>query len=472
MANTKQEKESKKKSAFKMPHLLWIMVGMILVCSLLTYIIPAGQFAVDENGAIRGDAFAFLPERTPVSPVQAILDIFPGMTGSASIILIVMICGACMEVFLATKTFDKLLDWATCKLQGKGQTLLISAMFCMMVYLGGFGGSDALIAIVPVGIVFAKKLRLDPIVAMGVSTFATLIGFGTGPTKTFVVQGLMGTRLYGAFGTRFLFMNLFMVVGLLMVLRYAKRVGQDPKNSLLYEDGWRPGEEVEESEGRQVRMEWQTVVNILLFLGQFVFITVYGLVGDPSQLYNVMAGVMLVVCIVQGVLAGMSADEIGSAFAKGLAGMAFVGFVIGMARTVSIVLSDGNILHTVVYYVTMPLLHLPRWLSAIGMMLVIALINPIIPSATSKAAILVPIIKPIGEVLGLAPEMIVQAFQFGDGFTNIVSPLLGWTVGSLAMAKVPFDKWFKWALPKVLILLGISCILIFILTVTGWTGSF
>lgn len=75
-------------------------------------------------------------------------------------------------------------------------------------------------------------------------------------------------------------------------------------------------------------------------------------------------------------------------------------------------------------------------------------------------------------VLHLAPEMVVQAFQFGDGFTNIVSPLLGWTVGSLAMAKIPFDKWIKWALPKVLIMLGISCMMIFIMTITGWTGAF
>lgn len=463
----------KKRRAFQMPHLLWIMLGMVLVCSLLTYVIPAGQFAVDESGAIRGDQFQFLGSQTPVSPVAALLDIFPGMLGSAPIILIIMVCGASMEVFLATKTFDKLLDWAIYKLQGKGQTLLISVLFCLMVYLGAFGGSDALIAIVPVGIVFAKKLRQDPVVAMGVSTFATLIGFGTGPTKTFLVQGLMGARLYGAFATRFVFMNVFMVVGLLMVLRYAKRVSRDPKNSLLYGDGWRPGEdEAEAAAIHEARLDVRTVVCILLFLGQFVFITIYGILGDPKQTYSIMAGTMMTVAIVQGLLAGMSADEIGNTFAKGLASMAFVGFVIGMARTVSLVLEGGNILHTVVHYIAIPLMHLPRWLSSIGMMLVIALINPIIPSATSKAAILVPIIKPMGEVLGLAPEMVIQAFQFGDGFTNIVSPLLGWTVGSLAMVKLPFDKWMKWALPRVLILLGISCILIFILTITGWTGAF
>lgn len=185
-----------------------------------------------------------------------------------------------------------------------------------------------------------------------------------------------------------------------------------------------------------------------------------------------MATVMMFVALIQGIIAGMSADEIAVSFTKGLASMAFVGFVIGMAKTVSIVLSDGNILHTIVYFVTRPLMGLPRRISSIGMTLVIAIINPIIPSATSKAAILVPILKPIGEALGMQPELIVQAFQFGDGFTNLVSPLLGWTVGGIAMANVPFDKWFKWAFPKVLILIAISCAIMFIMTITGWTGAF
>lgn len=84
-------------------------------------------------------------------------------------------------------------------MQGRGETLIISVMFCLMAYLGGFGGSDALIAVIPVGVVFAKKLRLDPITALAITLFGTMIGFGTGPTKTFVVQGLIGARPFGAF---------------------------------------------------------------------------------------------------------------------------------------------------------------------------------------------------------------------------------------------------------------------------------
>ncbi len=464
--------EKAKKKGFKMPHLLWIMVGLILMCSLLTYIIPAGQYGVDENGAIIGSQFQYLGYQTPVSPMAAFLSVHQGMVESGTIIFIVMICGACIEVSMATKCFDKLLDWAIYRFKDSGQTLLITVMFCLMVYLGAFGGSDALIAIVPVGILFAKKMRLDPICAMAMSTFATLIGFGTGPTKTMIVQGLMGTRVYGAFVSRFIFMNGFMVIGLFMVLAYVKKIQADPRKSLMYQEGWRPGEASGDGEIKNAAMNWRIVANLGLFIGQFAFVVVYGLMGGPYDTYAVMAAVMMGVAVVQGIIARMSADEIGNIFVKGIAGMAFVGFVIGMARTVSIVLANGSVLHTIVHILTIPLMNLPSWVATIGMMLVITLINPMIPSATSKAAILIPIVKPIGQVLGLAPEMIVQAFQFGDGFTNIISPLLGWTVGSLAMAGVSIQTWMKWALPKVLFFIGTACLILFGLTMAGWTGAF
>lgn len=462
----------KKKKGFKMPHLLWIMIGLLLLCSVLTYIIPAGQFGTDASGNIIGDQFNFLGAQTPVNPIEALLQIFPGMMGAAAVIFAVMISGAAIQVFLDTGTFDRVLNVATYKLQGKGQTLLISVMFILMVYLGGFGGSDALIAIVPIGIVFAKKLKLDPLTALGISLFATMIGFGTGPTKTFVVQGLMGTPMFGAFLTRFIIMNVFMVAGLIMLLLYVKKITKDPTKSPMYSEGWRPGADATDEALAAAKLDWRVIVNMILFVIQWVVITVYGIVGDSASIFAVMVTVMFVFSIIEGIIGGMKADEIGNSFAKGLASMAFVCFVIGMAKSVSLVLTNGNVLHTIVYAITLPLMALPRWISTVGMTLVVAVINPIIPSATSKAAILVPIFKPMGEVLGLHPEMVVQAYQFGDGFTNLVSPLLAWTMGGVAMAKVPFGKWVKWAFPKVLILIALSCVIITLLTVSGWTGAF
>ncbi len=116
----KQESKTLKKK-FKMPHLLWIMLGLLLICSALTYIIPAGQFAVDADGAILGDQFAFLGAQTPVNPLMALLQIFPGMVGSAPIIFVVLISGAAIQVFLDTGTFDSILNYSVYKMQDRGR---------------------------------------------------------------------------------------------------------------------------------------------------------------------------------------------------------------------------------------------------------------------------------------------------------------------------------------------------------------
>lgn len=460
----------REKKKFKMPHLLWIMTGLILLASICTYIIPAGQFGTNEAGQIMGDSFSYLGYQTPVSPWRAIFLFLDGLTGSGLIIFTVMAMGANVAVILETGAVDDFLNWAIYKLKDKGEGILISILFCLMVYLGGFGGSDALIAVVPIGLLFTRKLKLDPIVAIGVTTYATLIGFGTGPTKQVTTQMLMDVPAYSAFGTRFFFMNLFMVIGLIFLLRYVKKVKKDPTKSLMYGAGWDPNQAVAEDEEssliKETKLTWRTAAIMTIFFGQYFIIVLFG--GGGTGLYNFMVAVSLISAVIAGIIGKMSADQLAGAVAKDLANMAFVGFVIGLARVMSLVMTEGNIIHTVVYALTRPLMGLPKSVSSIGMTVIIAIINPFIPSATSKAAILVPIIKPIAETLHLAPQLAVQAFQFGDGFTNLISPALGWTVGSCAMANVPFDKWFRWVLPKVIFFMALSFALMFVLTSIGW----
>lgn len=457
---------------FTMPHLFWIMLGLILFMSVMTYIIPAGAFAKDEAGNLIGSAFSYLTAQTPVTPWRAGMLMMDGLTGSALIIFIVMVLGAAMQVVLDTKAIDDLLNFSIKKLSTKGPNVLIPALFILMVYIGSFGGSDALIAVVPIGVLFAKKLKLDPLVALGVTSFATMIGFGTGPTKLMVPQAMMGVPVYSGFGARFIIMNIFMFIGLYFVMRYVKKIQKNPNASAMGNSDWQNdlivSEDTKLAEGK---FTWRTMVILALFLGQYGAFVWWGFQPDGSKtLFQFMTFLSIVVAVISGLVANMSFDDIANSFAKGFASMAFVGFAIGMARVVSLVMNEGNILHSIVYSITRPLLGLDKGLSTVGITGVISVINVLIPSASSKAAILIPIIKPITETLNINPQMAVQAFQFGDGFTNIVSPVLGWTIGSCAMAKVPFDKWLKWSLPKVIIMIVISFVMIYVLNMMGWTG--
>lgn len=466
----------KTKKSFKMPHLLWIMLGIIMIACFATYIVPAGHFLTDSNGQILGNDFQYLGYQTPVSPWGAMMLMKEGLVGAASIMFVVMISGANVNVVLDTGVMDDLMNWSIYKLKDKGTAMLIALMMIFMAYLGGFGGTDALIAVVPIGVLFAKKLDLDPICALGVTTFAALVGFGTGPAQQATTQMLMGVIPYSAFFTRLLIMNFFLAVAIFFVITYARKIQKHPEKSLMATEGWHPGEGVEhETESellKQVDMNWRKIAVIVIFILQYIIIALFPLLGgDPNQTFDFMIAMMLTTMIVVGIIGGMSAEALAQSFARGLGSMAFVAFVIGLAKVISLVLGNGNIIHTIVYVLTTPLLELPRSVSSIGLTLIVSIINPIIPSATSKAAILVPIMKPVAQALGLQPNLAVVAYQMGDSFTNLVSPLLGWTVGSCAMANVPFPKWFSWVFPKVLCFILLACIIVFILTVSGWSGT-
>lgn len=471
-AHAQSAVKEKKKRQFKMPHLFWIMLGLILIMSIMTYIIPAGNFAKDAKGALIGTQFDYVGSQTPVSPWQAGMLFMDGLTGSAIIIFIVMVLGASIQVTMDTGAIDDLLNWSIAKLSTKGTNVLIPALFVLMVYIGSFGGSDALIAVVPIGVLFAKKLRLDPIVGLGVTTFATLIGFGTGPTKLMVPQAMMNVPVFSGFGARFIIQNVFMLIGLFFVMRYVKKIQKNPAASALGNTDWQKDLAVaDEPVLKTGTLSWRTIVILVLFLGQYGLFVWWGLLPNGgSTLFAFMTIVSIIVAIISGFVAKMSSDDIGNSFAKGFASMAFVGFAIGMARVVSLIMTQGQILHTIVHTLTRPLMGLNQGISLIGMTGIISVINVLIPSASSKAAILIPIIQPITQALNINPQLAVQAFQFGDGFTNLISPILGWTIGSCVMAKVPFDKWFKWVFPKVLLMTILSFIVMYILYAIGWTG--
>ena len=315
--------------------------------------------------------------------------------------------------------------------------------------------------------------QTDPICAIGVTTYATLIGFGTGPTKQFVTQMMMGVPMYHAFFTMFISMNFYMVIGLAFLLFYVKKIRKDPQKSLMWKEGWRPDAAVDAAEeaklGSDVHLSARSVAIVVVFMLQYVIIVAYSLMGGTNSM-PLMVALAIVVSIICGIIARFSPDRIGNEFDKGLQSMVFVCFVIGLARVMSLVMTDGNILHTIVYVLTRPLMDLPRSVASIGMTAIISVINLVIPSATSKAAILVPIIKPIAETLQMDLDLAVQAFQYGDGFTNIVSPFLGWTIGSCAMAGVPYPTWLKWALPKVICFIVIGFVIMYALTELGWTA--
>lgn len=455
---------AKEKKKFQLPHLLFLLLGLLVFMSLLTYILPAGQFVEVSEGV---KEYVQLSERTPVSIPQAFLYIYDGIANSSVILALLLVIGGCVEVVLTTKALDRVIDGLLYKLRDKGSTVLLPVMFFLMALLGGFGGTDALIAVIPIGVLVAKKLRLDPIVGAGVSFLGTMVGFSTTPTGIYIAQGLMGVPLYSGFGFRML--NLFMcsTIGAVYLTIYAKRLEKDPTRSAMGDLAWQ-AELDSVGELKEAKITGKDLLSTILFFAQFPVAIALNLSAGLGM--AALPAVMIPVAIVIGFINRMDANTIGNSFAKGVGNMGFICFIIGLAGAISLVMKNGNILDTIAYYASLPLRNLSAGLSSVGISLVVALLNFFIPSASAKAAALVPIVKPMAETLGIPLQVATQAFQIGDGFCNLVSPFLGWTMGGLAIAKVPYQKWVKWVLPLLIILLVFEYVVLFVLTNIGWTG--
>lgn len=456
-----------KKKGFKMPHLLFLMIFLLLFMSALTFVIPAGQFAKDPaTGKLIGSQFNFVGKQTPVYPWEVFTLMLPGIINSGLVIGLLLASGGAIGVILDTGAIDDIINWSIYKLQNKGVNVLVPLLFIMMGVIGGFGGGDQMIAIVPIGVVFAKKLRLDPIVAAAVTFFASFIGFATGPTRLLIPQTMLGIEVYSGFLVRFVTMMVMVIIGALYTLRYAKKILKDPSKSLMGSDDWIDG--LGEAEIKKHEFSWKSGLVTFIFFAQYAVIVYLMLVLKQGN--EVMPAILIVASILCGIIYGMKLDDIGNSFAKGVAGMGFVGFIIGLAGTMNLIMTKGQILHTIVYYATIPLRNLNLGFAAIGISAVVTVINIFIPSASSKAAILIPIIQPITEALGMPAQVACSAFQFGDGYTNMITPTLGATTGSLEIAGVPFNKWVRWALPCLAVMTILSWILLYFLSIAKWVG--
>jgi uncharacterized ion transporter superfamily protein YfcC len=180
---------------------------------------------------------------------------------------------------------------------------------------------------------------------------------------------------------------------------------------------------------------------LLTLLGGFIAIIIG--VFNFKWYFNEIAASFLIMAVISGLICGMGPSKMAEQFIVGAKGIVFGALVVGFARGILVILQEGNILDAVVHYLASPISFVPKSISAVLMMFVQMLINFFIPSATGQAAVTMPIMTPLAEIVGLTRQTAVLAFQFGDGFTNIIQPTAATLFATLSIAKVPYDRWVR-----------------------------
>ena len=460
----------KKKKKIRMPHLLVLMLGLLAFISILTYIIPAGEFGVDPvTGERISTEFHYLGAQTPINFWEALLMIPDGLTNSGNVLAMLFTMGGLTGIIMETKAIDKMMDYTIYRLKDKGIDVLVPTITLIFLIFGAFAGGDYMVAMVPIGLMIAKKLRTDPMVGFGMVMIAGLYGMISSPTNVLVPQVMMGVPAYSGFGMRMILMMPVFVITILYIWRYARKVEKNPEKSVLGKGEWYGQLDTgEEPALKEVKMEVPALAAAILYFAEPVVVLMVSTYQGLGM--EAVTAVTLIFVFLIGIMCGMSQEEIGRAFAKGLSSMAFIGFVIGISYTMSLVMEEGNIMPTIIYSLCLPLQNLSFGVVAIGIFLIIAMMDILITSSSAKAAILCPIIRPMCESLGVPLQIGVSAFKYGDTVTNMLSPLSGSWMGGLELAKIPFNRFLKWALPLSVIIIVYCIGTLYFMGVIGWTG--
>ncbi len=435
-----------KKRKFKVPHPFVLICILILICTILTYIVPAGtydRYYDEEVGAelVDPDSFHYI-DNTPVDPFEMVQAIPTGMSEVGWIIFLVFIIGGSFGIINKTGAIEAGLG-ASINAFKKQSILLIGGLMTIFS-LGGatFAMAESTLIFMPMCVMLAKALGYDAIVGMAVINVGAVIGFAGGWMNMYTVgvaQGIAGLELFSGMGYRIVCHAALLIIAIVYVAMYARKIKRDPARSLMT-----GVPEIEETKFDEENIpEFTKRRKIILIWSLLCFIVlIYGITHGWSTSTQVSA-LFLVMGVVSGVIYGMKSGDIADAFVEGAKSIAFGALLIGLCRAMVVILTNGHIIDTILHSMASMLDGLPSIFAAAIMVPIQLLVNLLINSGSGQAAATMPIMAPLADILGVSRQTAVLAFQFGDGLSNSLWPTSGILMASLGIAGIPYEKWLK-----------------------------
>lgn len=463
--------------SIRIPHVFALLTGVVFVCSLLTWVVPSGEFerearlvggvertmvvpgtftTIPKHRTIRGVVFTGDSEGTadPVG-LDGFLSAIPrGMIAAADIIFFIFVIGGVFGILQRTGTIPAVLHAVLDRLRHRWRLLTVVLMVLMGIGGSTLGMGEEFIPLVPIFLVVASEIRCDRIYGVALVYVAGAVGFAAATTNPFTVniaQSIAGLPLNSAMGFRIVFFICCMAVTLLYMLRYGAAIRRDPAVSHL------AGEDAASVAVAEVPpLTRAHIATVTACIAIFVFIL--WAVQARGWWLPEMAGGFILMGLVAVAVARMPVADASAAVVRGMEEMTVAALVVGFARAVTVVMEDGLILDTLVHSASTVLVNVPQLVAAEGMLVFQATLNFFIPSGSGQAAVTMPLMAPLADVLGLTRQTAVFAFTCGDGFSNMVIPTSGILMASLGLAGVPYQKWLRFMVPLLLQLIAVAAV--------------
>ena len=434
----------------KVPNTYVIIAAIIALCAVLTWFVPGGQYVKAEDGTLTYEAVDNVPQTW-----QVLSAIYHGFVKQAGIIVFILVVGGAFWLLNATGAVEVGIRRFIVKI-GKRDLLVLVALTVLFSLAGAvFGMSEETIPFVGIVVPLVVSMGYDAFMGMLIVYVASNVGFSSAFLNPFTVgiaQGMADIPLFSGMGYRIFCWALLTILMVVFVCVYAKRtrkavvISSDP--SVI------PSEAKESLQPLSKRQSWILIVLLLTVVALIVGVTCW------HWYMPEITGLFLGMGILCGIIAGFSANRIADELIAGARDILSAALVVGFASGIIVILQDGKVVDSILHAMQDGLDGTGGAASLSAMYGIQALINFLIPSATAKAAITIPIMAPFADMVGVSRQAMVLAFQFGDGFTNMVTPTSGVLIAALAMARIPYAKWVKWIWKGVAVLLVLGLLLL------------
>ncbi len=456
------------------PDALLIIAAVLLLAVGLTWVVPAGEFErrVEGTRTIVVPGTYHTMEADPVpwygfftAPIKGFTD-----HSAAMIIAFVLLIGGAFAVLNATGAIDALLFRVLrAARENPAYKRAVIPLLMTAFSIGGttFGMAEEVLVFLMITIPLARSMGWDAVVGASIPFVGAGVGFAGAAFNPFTVgiaQGISELPIFSGWEYRMIMWFLLTAISIFFVERYARRVELNKEHSILHgltDTGTTSGE-LEE-----IPLTGRRVLVLLLFTASIVLLIVGVNLWD--WYIEEIAGLFIAMGIGAALIGGLGGNDAAKAFVAGAKDMVAAAILIGLSKSVLVVMQDGHIVDTVLFHLSNAVSGLPATVSVQVMLFVQFAINFFVPSGSGQAALTMPVMTPLADLLHIPRQAAVLAYQLGDGLCNFIIPTSGVTMGVLSIAGIPFGLWLRWIgkLVGVLVLVGMLFLALAV-TVIPW----
>jgi len=459
-----------------------ILFALIILAGILTTVIPAGSFdriIIEGRESIDPESFHYIEGadypiwRWFTAPIEVL------WSSDALIVIVIilflLIIGGSFAILnecnLLQAVISRIISWF-----GNRKYFLLSIIVLAFMLLGSVVGIfEEIIPLIPILIALSYSLGWDALTGLGMSLLAAGFGFAAGVANPFTVgvaQRIAGLPMFSGAGFRlFVFIIIYGILTTFLIM-YAKKIEKDPKKSLTFkeDESFRINKEGSSFNTTYTKLTYRASIwfgSMILLI--FVFIVSTTFVQGLSDLsLPVVALIFLIGGIGAGILAGLGSRNIIKAFGQGVIGIAPGVILILMASSVKHIITQGGIIDSILYYASTSISTTTPIVSLLMIYLLVLIMNFFISSGSAKAFLIMPIVTPLADLVGINRQLTILAFAFGDGFSNVLYPTNAVLLIGLGLTVVSYPKWFKWVIKLQLITMLISVILLILAYAIGY----